>query len=205
MMEILTMDQGSAAWHEARRGIPTASEFAAVMATGKGGKPSASRRTYMLKLAGEIITGEMQEQFVTAHMVRGHTMEPEARDLYAFVEDQPIQQVGFIRNWGAGCSPDGLVGDAGLLEIKTNLPHIHIERMLADEYPPEHVAQAMGCLWIAEREWIDMICYWPKMPRFVKRLYRDEEYIGRLADAVSAFNEELAAIVDRIREIGGGK
>ena len=89
-----------------------------------------------------------------------------------------------------------------MLEIKTALPHILVERILQDDFPAEHRAQCQGNLWVAEREWIDAKIYWPKMPNFVKRAYRDEGYIANLSGAVNAFNDELSEIVSRLRRFG---
>jgi hypothetical protein len=100
--------------------------------------------------------------------------------------------VGFVTNHGAGCSPDSLIGDAGMLEIKTAAPHILIGRLLCDDFPPEHRAQCQGNLWVAEREWIDCLVYWPGMPPVVRRAERDEAFIKDLAAAVDQFNAELA-------------
>ncbi len=201
-IEIIDCEQGTEAWHQARLGIPTASEFATVMASGKGGGESKTRRTYMAKLAGEILTGQPMDNYTNGHMERGHAMEPEARDTYAFLSEEAVTQVGFIRNGRKGCSPDGLVGDRGLLEIKTKLPHLQVDLIVCDAFPPEHRAQAQGQLWVAEREWLDFIAYWPGLPLFEKRTYRNEEYIKTIADAVDRFNDELAAMVERVRRYG---
>lgn len=201
-MDVLTFEQGTEEWRRARAGIPTASEFGTLLASGLGGGESKTRRTYMLKLAGEILTGEPAENFTNAHMDRGHLMEGEARDLYAFVKEIEPAQVGFIRSGRKGCSPDSLVGDVGMLEIKTKLPHLHIECLLRDDFPPEHKAQCQGALWVAEREWIDLAVYWPGLPLFVKRAYRDETYIASLSAAVDAFNAELDEVVAQVRAYG---
>lgn len=201
-MEIITCDQGSTEWFAARAGIVTASEFQTLLMKGKGGGESATRRTYMRKLAGEIITGEPMEAFTNVHMERGKVMEQEARDLYAFMTDAEPRQVGFIKSGRKGASPDSLVGDNGGLEIKTRLPHLMIELLESGEVPNEHVAQIQGGMWVAEREWWDFVAYWPKLPLFVKRVYRDEAYIKKLADAVEQFNGELDALVSRIKAYG---
>lgn len=195
MMEILNCDQGSAEWFAARAGIPTASQFGTVMAKGEG----KTRRTYMLKLAGELLTGEPMDSFTNKHMERGHEMEPEARRFYAFQNDVEPELVGFIRNGKKGASPDSLVGKDGLLEIKTKLPHLLLDVILKDSFPAEHRAQCQGQLWIAEREWIDLVCYWPKMPAHIVRAYRDEPYIKQISEAVDQFNDELAEIVTRFK------
>lgn len=200
-MQIVECDQGSDEWFRARMGIPTASEFHTVMAAGRGGGESKTRRTYMLKLAGEVLTGEPMDSFCNHHTERGKEMEPDARNLYAFMRDVEPQLVGFIRNGQKGCSPDSLVGADGMLEIKTKLPHLQVDCLLGDRVPPEHRAQCQGALWVAEREWIDFVSYWPGLPLFVTREHRDEEYIAKLAAAVDEFNGELAEMVERVRRL----
>ena len=203
MMRIIECEQGTDAWLRARAGIPTASEFATVMAKGKDGGASVTRRTYMLKLAGEILTGEPMESYSNHHMDRGKEMEGEARQLYAFMHDCDPQQVGFIVNGQKGCSPDSLIGESGMLEIKTALPHILLDKLVRDQFPPEHKAQTQGALWVAEREWIDLCVYWPRLPPCIQRAHRDEAYIKKLSEAVDAFNDELQETVARIRQIAG--
>ena len=198
MIDIVNCEQGSDEWFRARIGTPTASEFHAILAKGEG----KTRRSYMLRLAGEIVTGEPSETYSNGHMERGKLLEPEARELYAFMADAEPQQVGFIRNFGTGCSPDSLLGTAGMLEIKTKLPALLIECILRGDFPPEHKAQCQGALWIAERDWIDIAVYWPKMPLFVQRAYRDTPYIAGLGAAVEAFSAELAETVERVRKYG---
>lgn len=195
MIQIFDCEQGSPEWYAARLGIPTASEFSTVMAKGEG----KTRRKYMMTLIGERLTGEIADSYSNGHMERGKIMEAEARDLYAFHTDLEPTRVGFIRNGDKGCSPDSLVTTNGMSEIKTKLPHLQLEVVLADRLPPEHVGQCQGALWVAEREWIDFVSYWPKLPLFVKRVYRDEDYIKRLASEVAAFNDEMLALIERIQ------
>jgi len=201
MLAVIDCEQGTEPWFRARMGIPTASEFATVLSP-RAGADGKARRTYLHKLAGEIITGEPMEKYSNAHMERGHAMEAEARDLYAFMSDSDPQTVGFIRNGAKGCSPDSLIGTAGMLEIKTKLPHLLIDVLLKDEFPSEHKAQCQGALLVAEREWIDIAVYWPKMPLFVKRAYRDEAYLTSLTEAIERFNGDLARTVETIRAYG---
>lgn len=190
-LEIIDCEQGSEEWLLARLGIPTASEFNAVMSNGRGGEPSKTRRTYMLKLLGERLTGELSEGFSNRHTDRGHELEPEAADLYSFTTGTELQLIGFMRNGEVGCSPDRLVGDDGLVEIKTKLPHIQLELLESDRVPLEHMKQIQGQLWIAEREWCDFVSYWPKLPPFIKRVYRDKAIIKNIDSAVSRFLDEL--------------
>lgn len=201
-MQIFDVEQNSDEWLRARMGIPTASQFATLLAKGRDGGASIGRRTYLLKLAGEIITGEPMESFSNEHTERGHAMEDEARDLYTFQTGAELRRVGFIRNGRAGCSPDSLVGETGGVEIKTKLPHLLIELMLKNEFPPEHKAQVQGTLWLSKREWWDLPVYYRGMPLFVKRATRDEPYIQRIATEVDRFNDELDAVVAEIQRRG---
>lgn len=198
MITVIDCEQGSPEWFAARLGIPTASCFSDVLAGGKG----LTRRTYMLKLAGEIITGEQMASYSSPHMERGKAMESEARAIYSFMSGLDTKQVGFVRNETGtvrGCSPDSLIGNDGMLEIKTALPHILGDIVLKGTFPSDHTAQCQGNLWTAEREWIDLFVYWPKMKPFKQRAYRDEPYIANLSNAVRLFNEELQETVDRLR------
>jgi hypothetical protein len=201
-LQIIECEQGTEEWYRARAGIPTASEFHTILMKGKGAAPSVTRRKYLYRLAGEILTGEPEERYSNGHMERGREMEPQVRELYSFAwaDGAECRQVGFVRCGKKGASPDLLVGSDGMAEFKTNLPSILIERILNDEVPAEHVAQLQGGLWVAKREWIDIVCYWPKMPApHIKRVYRDEAYIAQLAAAVDQFNAELEGIVAAIR------
>ena len=198
MSELIVYDceQGTSEWFAARLGIPTASEFATVLAKGRGGGESVTRRKYLLTLAAQRLTGEVVQTWAgNEHTERGHAMEDDARRLYAFQNDADPQLVGFMRRGEAGASPDSLVGDNGLIEIKSKLPHLHLDVIERDRLPPEHVAQVQGQLWISGRDWCDFVSYWPKLPIFIKRVERDEKYIKTLAQAVADFNGEVEAIV----------
>lgn len=200
-VQVWVGEQGTDEWRLARLGIPTASEFATVLAKGRNGGDSKGRRTYMLKLLGERLTGEPAESYTNAHMERGKIMEEEARNAYAFMTDNSPLQIGFIRNGDKGCSPDSIIGNDGLLEIKTKLPHLQLDVVLSGEMPPEHMAQVQGQIWTAEREWCDFVSYWPKLPLFVKRVYRDDSYIENLSDAVDSFMNELLSLEAKIKTI----
>jgi len=202
MMQIIDCEQGTPEWFAARAGIPTASEFHTVMAVGPKGGKSATRVAYLNKLAGEILTGEAMTNYVSPDMERGKLMEDEARDLYAFMNDIEPGRVGFIRNGDAGCSPDSLIGADGGLEIKSAAAHVQIERILKAELPSEHKAQVYGTLWLTGRKWWDFMSYCPKLPPFVIRVQRDEEYIKSIAIAVDLFNVELHQTVEYIRRYG---
>lgn len=199
MPEFIECEQNSDLWRAARCGLATASEFSSILAKGEG----KTRRSYMLRLAGERLTGVPADGFESADTIRGHQMEPEARETYSFVTGSEPQLVGFIKNGNVGCSPDALINANGLLEIKTKKPALLIEVLLKGEFPSEHKAQCQGALWISEREWIDLAVYWPGLPLFITRAKRDETYIVNLAGEVERFNVELDGVVASIRNYGG--
>jgi len=202
MIEILDCAQNSPEWYQHRSGIPTCSDYATLIAKGKGAAESVGRQKLVKVKAGELITGKPTDSFSNVHTDRGHTMEQEVCDLYAFMENVEPQVVGFVRNGQTGGSPDRFIGDNGILEIKTKLPHILIDVIKDDEFPSEHKAQCQGLLSVCEREWIDIVCYWPGMPFFKKRAYRDEAYIKTLNSAVDKFNEDVAKLVAELRAYG---
>lgn len=199
-LEIFNVEQGTPEWKACRIGIPTASEFETVLRkSGRGpGGTSKERRTYMLKLIGEALTGEPMESFSNAHMERGKAMEDEARKYYELAVDVTTQRIGFMRRGRAGASPDSLVGDDGLLEIKTKLPHLQLEVLDAGQVPAEHLPQIQGQLWISGRAWVDFVSYWPGIRPFIKRVHRDDAYIAELAAAVEAFNKDLDALMAKL-------
>lgn len=198
-LQIIDCEQNSPEWMEARCGIVTASTFAKVLAQGKDGGASVGRRDLLLRLAGEVLTGEpAPEGYRNADMDRGHELEPEARSLYALRYETPTR-VGFIRNGRKGASPDSLVGTNGGLEIKCAIPSVQIDRLLKGRLPPEHVAQVQGSLWVSEREFWDFMSYCPGLPPLIVRVQRDDAYIANLAKAVDAFNDEIDSIVASIR------
>lgn len=203
MQIIRDVAQGSPEWLALRLGILTCSELAPVLVNGKGqGGFGVEAISYMDQLIGERITEEAAAPFGgNAHTQRGHELEDVARDLYVARTGAELEQVAIILNHGAGYSPDSLVGADGLTEIKTKLPKFQVGVILAGEVPKEHVAQCQGGLWISEREWIDFISYWPGMPLFIKRMYRDEAMISKIAERVATFYELLEARMERVMEV----
>lgn len=201
MIQIFDCDQGSPEWFQCRLGIPTASEFSTVMAKGEG----KTRKTYMLKLAGERMLGVPAESYTNGHMERGKEMEDEARDFYCFERNVDVHRVGFVRNGQMGASPDSLIGDNAGLEIKTALPHIQIDRLLRNELPAEHKAQVQGAMLVCDRDSWDFVSYWPKLPLLVVSVRRDNGYIANLKGEIDRFNEELEAMVERLSHYGEPK
>lgn len=184
-------DQGSAAWVEARLGLPTASQFHRII-TPTTMKPSASAEGYRNELLAEWLMGAPLEAMDEGFMERGMALEAGARSFYELMREADVEQVGFL--WRddrrCGCSPDGLVGTEGGVEIKCPSPGVHVSYLLGgpgDKYR----AQIQGCLWIAERQWWDFLSYHPTMPPALVRIERDERFIAALAEAVVQFCDNL--------------
>jgi hypothetical protein len=200
-MQIITnVEQGTQEWLNLRLGIATASEFECLLVNGKGeGGFGVGAFTYMDTLIGERITGEAADPFSgNRHTERGHELEAVARNLYREQCEVETSDCGIILNHGAGYSPDSLVGADGLAEVKTKLPKFQVSVILQDEVPKDHVAQCQGGLWLAEREWIDFVSFWPGMPLFIKRMYRDEAYIRKLSQRMKDFYEIMDERMNRV-------
>ena len=195
------LEQGTDEWLAARRGIITASVVGQLI-TAKTIKPAANdtSRALAMTLTAERITGHVEPVFPNADMERGTLSEPYARDIYA-EHYAPVTEVGFmVRDFGnyrIGYSPDGLVGEDGLIEIKSPRQKKHLATILADEVPLEYMAQCQAGLLVSGREWIDFISYNGGMPLWVKRVEPDLKWQAAIKEAAQAF--ELAAydMVDR--------
>lgn len=202
-IEIFDCEQYSPEWWDVRLGLPTASNFAAIMASGEG------RRKLLYQLAGEILTGEPAENYSNAAMQRGKDMEAEARAHYAFTREVQLTRVGFVRRTlpsgrFVGCSPDSLIGDAGMLEIKTMAPHLLIQLAESGRFPTEHRAQIHGSLWVSGRQTCDLSIFYRKMPIApVYSVIRDEVYIREISNAIEIFDFELNGLVEKMRKMGG--
>jgi len=190
-MKIYDCIQNSEEWYQVRLGKVTASCFSKAIAGGQG----KTRKTYMIQLIAERLTQSEQEGFSSAVMVRGQEIEPYAREYYELLNDVSIREVGFVeRNENIGASPDGFIGEDGLIEIKCPLSTTHIATILADKVPTTHKPQIQGQLWVCEREWCDFVSYDPRVrqrPFFCERVYRDEDYIKELHIKIQMFIDEM--------------
>ncbi|WP_455476304.1 lambda exonuclease family protein [Bartonella sp. B17] len=204
---IIDCIQGTDEWIKVRNGLITASLFEMVMARKKQGQKTQKYQSIMMKLVGERITGKTVEEGTTLAMRRGTELEPVARQLYGTLTHTQPETVGFVLadDRKKGFSPDAFIGTDGLLEIKTKKPEVLIPHFYQKGFPQEHKAQCQGGLWIAQREWLDLMLYWPDMPPLIKRTYRDEVYIRKLENEINHFNEALENMVHQIKhaEMGG--
>lgn len=201
-MIIHECQQGSPEWFAARLGKATASCFSDATSKGRGSAPSKTRKSYMLQLIAERMTGEPQEGYSNAIMARGSEIEPLAREYYELLNGVSVRQVGFVeRDENTGASPDGLIGEDGILEIKSPNSTTHIEYILADKFPATYKPQVQGQLWICERQWADFISYDPrvsKRPYFCKRIYRDENYVSELEANIDMFVVDMKRLMKKL-------
>lgn len=196
---IYDLEQGTQEWLSIRSGIPTCSELSKIFSKGRGDKPFGSGAyTYIYELIGEQITGEPRDSFSTANTERGHAHESVAIELYELQNDVSVNSCGFMKNSKIGYSPDGLVGEKGLVEIKSKLPKFQVEILHLSVLPSEHYHQCLGGLYVSDREWIDFVSYCPNLPLFVKRLYRNESEIQELENRIDQFLEELQRVKQKV-------
>ena len=201
-MIILPVTQGSDEWLQARLGLPTASRFDDIL-TPKTMKPSTASRKYIAELAAEWILGEPLESVNTDFMQRGTDLEKQAIAYYEIEHDVKTTEAGFVLRDDRliGCSPDRLIGDDGGLEIKAPSAKKHMAYLLGiEELCPR--GQVQGGLWICERSYWDVMSFNPYMPPVLRRYGRDEEYLGKLEDAMIDFVARLAEAKERARELG---
>lgn len=195
------MEQRSPEWFAHRAGRVTASRISDVMAQTKTG-PSAARKNYAADLVAERLTGETREGFSNAAMQWGTETEPQARIAYEFMTDATVTEVGFVDHpsipW-AGCSPDGLVGEDGMVEIKCPNTATHIETLLTGEIEGKYLKQMQFQMACAGRAWCDFVSFDPRLPAemqlFVKRVECNPAEMSEIEDAVTTFLTEVAETV----------
>ena len=189
---IINCQQGEREWHLMRLCTVTATGFKKVLAKGSG----KTRQGYMDMLVEEFRTLEPRENIVTDDMVHGTKWEPIARLVYEAVTERTVKEVGFVvKDDFIGVSPDGLVGDDGIVEIKCPRQTTHEKYVDENRLPPTYKAQVQGLLWVTDRQWCDFMSYHPrpigKERYMIKRVERDEVYIKTIQSECDRFVEEL--------------
>lgn len=199
-MIILDVEQGSPEWNAARVAIPSASKFKDVITS--TGNPSKSVTKYCNLLLAEAMAGKKFVSFQSSWMGRGIEMEPEACDLYEFETGNDVRHVGLCyqdekKLWS--CSPDGLIGEDGGLEIKCVSPAVQVEFQLrylqTGKAPSEHIAQVQGSMFVTGRKWWHFMSYHPDLDPLIIRVERDNDFImklnAELFKLVTNFNAKL--------------
>lgn len=206
MMDAVSLIQGSEEWLRARCGKVTASRVADVIARTRTGW-GASRKNYLAELIAERLTGVPAATYTNAAMQWGSDTEPQARAAYEFFTDATVIEVGLVPHPTiamAAASPDGLVGDDGLVEIKCPNTSTHIETLLTKSIADKYQVQMLWQLACTGRQWCDFVSFDPRMPEhlrmFVKRVERDEKRIAELEYQVVMF---LAEVDDTLAKLTG--
>ena len=201
------IEQGSAEWFALRAGKVTASRVADVIAKTKTG-PSALRQNYLAQLVAERLTGTVADSYSNEAMKWGTEKEPDARSAYEFYSVAPVMPAGFVVHpviGMSGASPDGYVGEAGLIEIKCPNTATHIETLLGATVPGKYITQMQWQMACTGRAWCDFVSYDPRMPEdmrlFVKRVARNDEIIDELEVAVRVFLSDVAATVVQLEKL----
>ena len=200
--------QGTPEWFAARRGKVTASRVADLMARTKSGF-AASRANYKAELVLEILTGNTAVGFTSEAMKWGTEQEPNARAAYAATVFDTVTEVGFVDHpdiLGAGCSPDGLVGDDGIIEIKCPNSATHLDTLMGGGLPEKYHTQIMWQMACTGRKWCDFVSFDPRMPErlqlFIHRVERDDAKIQMLETEVRKFLAELDDKLTKISKLG---
>ena len=204
-MKIIDFPQSSQEWLNARAGKVTASRIVDVMAKIKTGE-AASRRDYKAQIVAEILTGKPQENgFINADMTFGIEQEPFARAAYEAQDGVMVDQVGLVIHPSierAAASPDGLVGDTGLVEIKCPKVATHLTYLLDGVAPSKYHGQMLWQMACCEREWCDFVSFRPDLTPglqlFKIRLMRDDERIKAMEAEVIAFLSEVDKMVEQL-------
>lgn len=205
LREYPSIEQGSDEWRDLRAGIVTASTVGQLItpSTLKVASNETSRGL-TLTLAAERITGRVEDTPMTSDMWRGVENEPRARDKYTETSPSPVRELGFMtrigEGWALGYSPDGLVGNDGLIEIKSPRPKGHLRTILTNQVPSMYMAQLQAGLFVSGRAWIDYISYSGGMPMYVKRVEPDEDWFKAIKAAVTAFEKDAADMVTAYTE-----
>ena len=205
-IEATKIEQGSLEWKQLRLGKVTASKVADVLSKVKSGE-SAGRKNYRMDLVAERLTNQPTESFTNSAMQWGTEQEPFARIAYEAKMNLFVEQIPFMDHptikW-FGCSPDGLIGDDGLLEIKCPNTTTHLEYLADNKPPSKYIPQMMAQMAVTGRKWCDFVSFDPRLPDnlqlFVVRLDRDDGYIKAMELEVVEFLQEVDNLYTKLKE-----
>jgi putative phage-type endonuclease len=206
------IEQGSPEWFAARIGKVTASKLNDVMATLKSGGEAATRKNYRAQLIAERLTGTKMESFTNAAMQWGTDNEPIARAMYEIKTGNDVAQVGIIDHSFipmTAASPDGLIGNDGLIEIKCPNTATHIDYLLAGVAPSDYHSQMLWQMECTGRDWCDFVSFDPRLPEdlqlFIVRFNRDEKRLAEMRIGVEKFLSEVSEIIEKLNNLRGTK
>ena len=192
------VEQGSEEWLELRKGILTASEMKLILTPTLKVANNEKQKLHLFEIAAQRMTDYIEPQYINDEMLRGQHDEVTARDLYS-KHYEPVKEVGFIDNddlgFKLGYSPDGLVGDDGLIEIKSRLQKHQLSTIFNDEVPKDHYMQLQMGLFISKRKWIDYITICTGMPLYVIRVLPDPVFFKVMEEAAINFEKNVNEII----------
>lgn len=197
------MIQGSPEWHDQRRGLLTASEMKFVLTPTLKIADNDQTRSHVYELSGQRLTGFTEPTYIGDEMTRGMVDEPIARQLY---HDNfgPVTECGFITNddhgFTIGYSPDGLVGDDGLIEVKGRRQKFTVQSIVDGEVPKEHMLQIQTGLLVTGRKWCDYLSFTGGMPLLPIRVYPDKQVHEAIVKACTAFEAKIATVMNAYHE-----
>ena len=198
-MKIYNFEQRTEDWYNIRKGKMTASNADTIIANGKG------LETYIYNLMAEYYSSAEKENYINADMQRGIDLEPEARLEFEFYTDLDVQEVGFVEyNDFIGVSPDGLVGDDGLIEIKCPNDSIYFKLLLSNNIKPEYIAQMQMQMYVTDRQYCYFVSYNPNFEKslYIKKINRDEEMIDKLKKGLERGTQLIKEIKENFRKVG---
>ena len=198
-MKIYNFEQRTEDWYNIRKGKMTASNAETIIANGKG------LETYIYNLMAEYYSSAEKESYINADMQRGIDLEPEARLEFEFYTDLDVQEVGFIEyNDFIGVSPDGLIGDDGLIEIKCPNDSIYFKLLLSNNIKPEYIAQMQMQMYVTDRQYCYFVSYNPNFEKslYIKKINRDEEMIDKLKKGLERGTQLIKEIKENFRKVG---
>lgn len=193
------IEQGTDEWHELRRGVLTSTAIKTLITTTGKLANNDKTRAHVYEVAAQRINGRTEESYSSFDMMRGHVEEILARDLYS-KHYAPVTECGFVTEdklgFIVGYSPDGLVGEDGLIEIKSAKAKIQVQRIVDGAIPSEHYAQVQTGLWVTGRKWCDFISYSNGMKMQVVRVEVDEAYHELIEQAAQEFENKVAEVIE---------
>lgn len=198
-MKIYNFEQRSDEWYAIRRGKITASNAETIIANGKG------LETYIYNLMAEYYSSAEKENYINADMQRGIDLEPEAKIEFQFYTGLDIKEVGCVElNEYILASPDGLIGDDGLIEIKCPNDSIYFKLLLSNNIKPEYIAQMQMQMYVTDRQYCYFVSYNPNFEKslYIKKINRDKEMIDKLKKGLERGTELIKEIKENFRKVG---
>ena len=201
------LEQGSPEWHAARCGLISASELSLILTPTLKTADNENTRKHVYELAAQRLTGYVEPSYIGENMLRGWADEIRARDMYSERIAPVVEVGGMVRDFGTfklWCSPDGLVGDDGGLEVKSRVQKYQVQTIAANEVPKEHILQVQAGLLVSGRSWWDYVSYSGGLPMWIIRVEPDPVMQAAIISACEAFEAKVQEVMAQYQERIGG-